>query len=111
MTVELLKYALYAFLVLLALGLVLGALLVLTSKVFYVKEDTRIADVEKMLPSFNCGACGHAGCHAMAEAIVKGEQKVLSACKPGKKDANYDPIIQYMKEHPDEDGTTHVPNI
>ena len=95
-----LLYALYAFLILLGLGLI-----------FHVKEDNRIADVEKMLPNFNCGACGHAGCHAMAEAIVKGEQKKLSACKPGKKDKNFDPIIAYMEEHPDDDGTKHIPTL
>ena len=48
---------------------------------------------------------------AMAEAIVKGEQKKLSACKPGKKDKNFDPIIAYMEEHPDEDGTKHIPTL
>ena len=106
-----LLYALYAFLILLGLGLILGVLLVWAEKVFHVKEDNRIADVEKMLPNFNCGACGHAGCHAMAEAIVKGEQKKLSACKPGKKDKNFDPIIAYMEEHPNEDGTKHIPTL
>ncbi len=108
---EYLLYALYAFLILLALGLILGAVLVWAEKVFHVEEDTRIADVEKMLPNFNCGACGHAGCHAMAESIVKGEQKKLSACKPGKKDKNFDPIIKYMEEHPDKDGTKHIPTV
>lgn len=105
-----LLYALYAFLILLALGLILGAVLVWAEKVFHVEEDKRIADVEKMLPNFNCGACGHAGCHSMAESIVSGEQK-LSACKPGKKDKNFDPIIKYMEEHPDADGTKHIPTI
>ena len=97
--------------ILLAIGLVLGILIVVAEKFLHVEEDSRIADVEKMLPNFNCGACGHAGCHDMAEAIVKGEQKKLSACKPGNKEKNYDPIINYMKEHPDADGTLHVPTI
>ena len=96
-----LLYALYAFLILLALGLILGAVLVWAEKVFHVEEDKRIADVEKMLPNCNCGACGHAGCHSMAESIVSGEQK----------NKNFDPIIKYMEEHPDADGTKHIPTI
>ena len=104
-----LLYALYAFLILLALGLILGAVLVWAEKVFHVEEDKRIADVEKMLPNFNCGACGHAGCHSMAESIVSGEQKKLSACKPGKKDKNFDPIAAYLNSTPGPDGKSlHV---
>lgn len=104
-------YALYALLILAAIGLVLGIVLVIAEKILHVHEDERIKEVEKMLPNFNCGACGHAGCHDMAESIVKGEAKKLSVCKPGKKEQNYDPIIKYMDEHPDEDGTKHVPTI
>ncbi|MBQ8141643.1 MAG: electron transporter RnfB [Bacilli bacterium] len=103
--------AVYAFLILLGIGIILGVLLVLFSKIWEVKEDERIKEVEKMLPNFNCGACGKAGCHDMAVAIVKGEVSKLSQCKPGKKDKNYDPIIEYMSSHPDEDGTKHVPTI
>lgn len=97
--------------ILVVLGLVLGALLVVAAKVFYVKEDPRIAEVEKMLPGANCGACGKAGCHDMAEALVKGEVVKVSLCKVGKKDKTYDPIIAYLSEHPDDDGTKHVPTI
>lgn len=102
---------LYAFLFLLGLGLVFGLLLTLASKVFYVQEDPRIKDVEKMLPNYNCGACGKAGCHDMAEALVSGEIKKVSQCKAGKKDKNFDPIIAYLAEHPDKDGTKHVPTL
>ena len=97
--------------VLLAIGLILGILICVAEKFLHVQEDTRIQDIEKMLPNVNCGACGHAGCHSMAEAIVSGEQKKLSDCKPGKKDKNFDPIIEYMKNHPDPDGTLHVPSL
>jgi len=104
-------YILYGLLILLGLGLVLGFFLTWAAKVFAVKEDPRIHDVEKMLPNFNCGACGKAGCHDMAEALVTGEAKKVSACKPGKKDKNYDPIIAYLTAHPDKDGTKHIPTI
>lgn len=97
--------------VLLAIGFILGILIVVAEKFLHVEEDSRIAEVEKMLPNVNCGACGHAGCHDMAEAIVSGEQKKLSDCKPGKKDKNFDPIIEYMKNHPDPDGKVHYPSL
>jgi len=103
--------ALYAFLLVLGLGLLIGFLLALAAKFLYVKEDERIEAVEKMLPNYNCGSCGYAGCHEMAEHLVSGEEKKVSKCKPGKKDKNYDPIIAYLSEHPDPDGTKHVPSI
>ncbi len=99
------------------IGVVLGALLGLglhfCGTYLEPKEDPRVNDVAKMLPGANCGLCGHAGCHDMAEAIVKGEVEHLSSCKPGnaKPDKFFNPIIEYMKGHPDEDGTTHVPEI
>lgn len=104
-------YILYGFLILAGLGLVFGGLLVVAEKFFHVEEDPRIKEVEEMLPNFNCGACGKAGCHDMAEALVSGEAKKVSACKAGKKDKNYDPIIAYLSSHPDEDGTKHIPTI
>ena len=97
--------------ILLVLGLVLGILIMVAEKFLHVEEDTRIADVEKMLPNANCGACGHAGCHDMAVAIVEGTQKKISDCKPGKKDKNFIPIIEYMKAHPDKDGKVHYPEL
>lgn len=102
---------LFAFLILGGLGLILGLALAIASKVFHVEEDPRIAEVERMLPGANCGSCGYAGCHDMAENLVKGVEKKVSKCKPGKKDKNYDPIIAYLSSHPDQDGTTHVPGI
>jgi electron transport complex protein RnfB len=54
------------------LGFVLASLLILANRKLYVFEDPRIAVVEELLPSANCGACGFAGCHAFAEAVVGG---------------------------------------
>ncbi len=102
---------LWAFLILAGLGLLLGLGLAIASIVLHVKEDERITAVEKMLPNYNCGACGYPGCHQMAENIVSGAETNLGKCKPGKQDKNYDPIIAYMNEHPDEDGTKHVPTV
>ncbi|MDY0210688.1 MAG: (Fe-S)-binding protein [Acholeplasma sp.] len=92
-------------LVLGGLGLLLGLGLALAAKYLEVKEDERIAAVEKMLPNYNCGACGTPGCHAFAVEIVSGRAGNISRCKPGKPDKHYNPILQYLKEHPNEDGS------
>ena len=102
---------LWSVLILAGLGLLFGVALTVFGAFFHVKEDPRIKDVEAMLPHYNCGACGYAGCHQMAEALVKGQEDRVSKCKPGKKEANYDPIVAYLSAHPDEDGTLHVPKI
>ena len=59
------------------LALVLGIVLAIASKVFYVDVDPRIEHVEELLPGVNCGACGLAGCAAMAEHIVAGDASPL----------------------------------
>ena len=96
---------LWAVLVLLGLGLVFGLGLAIAAKILHVKEDERIDEVAKKLPNYNCGSCGYAGCRSLAEAIIKGEEDNLRKCKPGKEDANFKPIMDYLKEHPNEDGS------
>lgn len=96
---------LWATLILLGIGLLLGLGLVIAAKVFYVKEDERIEEVAKRLPNYNCGSCGYAGCKGLAEAIVTGKESNLKKCKPGKEDANFKPIIEYLNEHPNKDGS------
>ena len=96
---------LWAILILLGIGLVLGLGLASAAKVLYVKEDERIDEVAKRLPNYNCGSCGYAGCKGLAEAIVTGKEQSLKKCKPGKEDANFKPIIEYLDAHPNEDGS------
>jgi Na+-translocating ferredoxin:NAD+ oxidoreductase RNF subunit RnfB len=55
------------------LGLVFALMIALTHRKFHVWEDPRIDAVANMLPNSNCGACGHAGCRAFAEALVGGK--------------------------------------
>ena len=55
------------------IGFALAAVLAYADKKFFVFEDPRIDQVEQLLPSANCGACGCAGCRAFAEKAVKGE--------------------------------------
>ncbi len=62
-------------LVMLGIGAVCGTVLSLASKIFYVWEDPRIAEVEDCLAAANCGGCGYAGCSAAAVAVVEGKAK------------------------------------
>ena len=69
-------------LVIAVIGLVVGAGLVLTGQKFHVDVDERETAVREALPGNNCGACGFAGCDALAAAIAKGEAPV-NACPVG----------------------------
>ncbi len=60
-------------LVLGGIGFISALLLGYASRVFYVKEDPLIAELEDALPGANCGGCGFAGCHAAAMAIAGGK--------------------------------------
>ncbi len=89
-----------AFLTLGVIGGVLAYLLMLASKVLYVEEDVRVTKVTESLPGYNCGACGFPGCGGFADAIVDGQVKVLSNCKPGKDD-HFIKIIELLKNDPE----------
>ena len=69
-------------LVIAVIGIVVGAGLVYTGKKFEVKVDERESAVREALPGNNCGACGYAGCDAMAAAIARGEAPV-NGCPVG----------------------------
>lgn len=69
-------------LVIAIVGIIVGAGLVATAKKFYVEVDEREAAVRECLPGNNCGACGYAGCDAMAAAITRGEAPV-NGCPVG----------------------------
>ena len=68
--------------ILTVIGIIVGAGLVFTSKKFYVEVDEKEAAVRAVLPGNNCGACGYAGCDALAAAISKGEAPA-NACPVG----------------------------
>ncbi len=55
------------------LGGVAAIVLYFVAQRFKVYEDPRIELVESELPSANCGGCGYAGCHNLAETMVKSE--------------------------------------
>ena len=63
-------------------GILIGVALVIMGKKFYVEVDEREVAVREALPGNNCGACGFAGCDALAAAIAKGEAPV-NGCPVG----------------------------
>lgn len=73
---------LYALLTLSGIGLISSFLLGVAAKKFGIKVDPRVEQIENVLPGANCGACGYAGCTALAKAIHEGSASVDS-CIPG----------------------------
>ena len=100
-----------AIVILASLGFILGLGLAIAAKFLYVKPDTRVEDITKMLPNANCGACGYPGCAGFAEAIVAREAENLSQCKPGLKGGVPEAIRKYLDEHPDEDGSINPTKV
>ncbi len=86
------------------LGLILGLGLAYAAEYLKVEVDERIEKVTSFLPGINCGACGYPGCAGFAEGIIDGEVSKLGDCKPGK-DEHYSPILAYLKDHPNPDGS------
>ena len=84
-------------LTMLALVAILGAILGISSKIFYVKEDNRVEEVNALLPGYNCGGCGYPGCAGFAAALVSGEAEVV-LCKPSKPDQKT-AINEYLEAH------------
>ncbi|MFH1683547.1 MAG: RnfABCDGE type electron transport complex subunit B [Candidatus Margulisiibacteriota bacterium] len=72
-----------AILVMGGLGLFFATTLAIASEKLKVKEDPRAEKLAEALPGLNCGACGQAGCHDLAEKIAaQGNLDGLS-CPPG----------------------------
>jgi len=60
-------------------ALVLG----IASQKLKVKEDPVVEEVFEALPGLNCGACGFAGCHDLAEKIAAQRTLDNLGCPPG----------------------------
>ena len=69
--------------VLAVLGCIAAVILYFVSQKFKVYEDPKISEVEEVLPGANCGGCGFAGCHAMAEALAKADDISSLNCPVG----------------------------
>ncbi len=96
----------WAFIILGAIGLVLGLGLAIADEAFYVEEDNRLEKVIELLPGVNCGACGYPGCGGFAEGILAGEVEKLTNCKPGSKGDGLAQIQEYLKNTPGPEGDT-----
>ena len=69
-----------AVIMMLVLGAVLGLGLGVADKYLKVEADVRVEKVTSLLPGYNCGGCGYAGCDALAKAIAAGEAPVYPGC-------------------------------
>lgn len=69
-------------LVALGVAFVLGLLLGIFKKVFYVKVDPKVTAVREVLPGANCGACGYPGCDGFAAAVASGKAPI-NGCTVG----------------------------
>ena len=65
-----------AVIMMLVLGAILGLGLGVADKYLKVEADVRVEKVTSLLPGYNCGGCGYAGCSGLAAAIAKGEAPV-----------------------------------
>ena len=86
------------FIILGAIGLILAVLLVVASKYLHIEESKSLETVTRLLPGYNCGACGYPGCSGFAQAILEGKVDKLSTCKPGKENLNFVPILEFLKQ-------------
>ncbi len=69
------------------IAVVFALLIVLVSKLCFVKEDERVSAVAEKLSGANCGGCGYAGCSDFAKAVVEGKAEIngCSATSPENK--------------------------
>ena len=79
------------------LSLAFGLILAFASKVFYVKTDPRLEQLNDCLPCANCGGCGYAGCSSYAEAILKGETTIDKCAAGGNETAKNVAAIMGME--------------
>ena len=86
-------------------AIILGIGLAIANKYFEVETDDRLEQVEFILPSYNCGACGYVSCEDMARAILEGEVVSAKACKVIS-DANANALREYCKTIKNNKGET-----
>lgn len=77
----------FSIVTMLGLGLVAAGLLAVASRVFFVKDDPRVAEALEILPGANCGGCGFAGCEGYAKAVVNDPSVPANRCCASPKEA------------------------
>lgn len=91
--------------IILLIAVILGLGLAIANKYFEIEEDDRQEQIEFILPSYNCGACGYVSCDAMAKAILDGKVDNAKACKVIS-DANANNLREYCKTIKNNNGET-----
>lgn len=94
---------LIAVVMMIVLGAILGLGLGIADRYLQVEVDERIETVSSLLPNYNCGSCGYAGCSGLAEALVNGEVDTVGMCRPCKPDQKAK-IAEYLNTTPGPDG-------
>jgi electron transport complex protein RnfB len=74
-----------AILVMVGIGVVVGAVLGFSAIRFKVEGDPLVDKIDAILPQTQCGQCGFPGCKPYATAIAKGEADI-NQCPPGGED-------------------------
>ncbi len=77
---------LFAVLLVSGIGLLLGVFLVISGRLFAVKENEKAKAIGAELPGANCGACGFSGCSGYAAALADDETVKPSLCTVGGKE-------------------------
>ena len=90
------------FVIMFLIGAFLGAMLMLANRFLAVKEDKRQEEALKMLPGYNCGACGYPGCSGMIAALLNKETDVLQ-CTPSTPEQRQ-AIVDYLNNEEGPDG-------
>lgn len=65
------------------IGIICALVLVIASKLMFVKEDERLPEIRECLPGANCGACGFPGCDGYAKALCEKPGTPANLCVPG----------------------------
>lgn len=70
----------YTILTLAAIGIISAVVLYFVAQKFKVEENPKIEEVNEKLPGVNCGACGMAGCHDLAQHLVETNGQTTAIC-------------------------------
>lgn len=82
--------------ILTAVALIISVILVLLEDKLN-KQDKQFDTIRKLLPGYNCGACGYGSCDGMAKAILE-DKDAYKKCKPLHGE-NKEEIEKYLQSH------------
>lgn len=63
------------------IAVVFAVLIIVVSKICFVKEDEKAVAITENLAGANCGGCGYAGCADFAKALAEGKAQICG-CGP-----------------------------